>query len=271
MSSLDSPGATTPIDLSMMTADTPARLSPRHATLGFASFRFETLSSGVNAGEFARLVPRDTVAATAATSMVAREGGNTSSSTAEPGIISEEDGGDIGAGKRGDGDREGGLSTPTAAAAAATVRGGAGRSARGEQQQKQLLAELVPPAGNPSLPGAGIPFVVAAENADGAGALGGCERGGDRGDGGDRVSGPGRDMSAFERQALQKARARQRERMEEGEPQVRKGGQTDPSFFCFLVYNPFPPCSQNAPFYYLYVANKVLVIAKYYRIFCSTG
>lgn len=232
MSNLDSPEATKPTDFFMMTTNTPARLSPHHDTPGAASFRLETLSPGVNAGEFARLVPNDTAAATAATT-IAREGGNTSSSAAESGIISEKDGGENGAGKRDDDAKDGGLSTPAAAAAAATEREGSGRSARGEQQQQQLLADLVPPAGKPSLPGADIPFVVAADRADGAEALGGCDRGGDRGSGGDRVSGPGRDMSAFERQALQKARARQSERMEEGEPQVREGRKADLSFFLF--------------------------------------
>ena len=115
--------------------------------------------------------------------------------------------------------------------------GGTGRSARGEQQQ-QLLEDLVPPAGKPALPGAGIPFVVT-DSIDGAGALGSGDRGGDNGrDGADKVGGGGgRNMSEFERQALQKARARQRERMEEGEPQVRHGTERP---CCVILVVPVP-------------------------------
>ncbi|CAM9207030.1 unnamed protein product, partial [Laminaria digitata] len=155
--------------------------------------------TGVNTGEFARLVPRDTTAAAAATVGAGGERDNNISS-ADPEISEENDG-----------------------------NGTARRStARGEQQQQQLLEDLVPRAGKSTLPGTGIPFVVADSSFDdGAEGLGDCDRGGDTAKGGgERGSGGGgrgRELSAFERQALQKARARQRERMDEGEPQVAAG------------------------------------------------
>ena len=151
-----------------------------------------------------RLVPRDKVAE-------GREGGDILS--ADAGL--SEVGGENATSTRG-----GAMEGHPTAAAAATERE-PGRSTRGEQQQQQLLADLVPPAGKPTLPGTGIPFVVV-DSSDEAEALGECDRSDDRGGVSERVRGAGRDLSAFERQALQKARARQRERMEEGEPQVRE-------------------------------------------------
>lgn len=85
------------------------------------------------------------------------------------------------------------------------------------QQQQQLLEDLVPTAGNKSLPGTGVPFVVDSdETTESLGGRGKCAGAGSGG----RVGGAGRALSVFEVKALQKARARQRDRMEAGEPQV---------------------------------------------------
>lgn len=112
----------------------------------------------------------------------------------------------------GKGDREG---------RRAEAAAGARRPQKQQQQQQQMLEDLVPPAGKKSLPGTGVPFVVDGdETAEG---LGGGDRGADAGSGG-RVGGAGRALSVFEVKALQKARARQRDRMEAGEPQVRREG-----------------------------------------------
>lgn len=153
-------------------------------------------TAGVGIGEFARLVPR--------------EPNTDATKDTHGGDAGEEAGGDEeetrgNAGKQGERSRLGGAG-----------RDG-GASAGAAQQQYQLLNDLVPLAGRENLPGKGIDFVddSGAIDADATGKRG--ERG--AGDGGE-VAGSGRVVSKFERQALQKARARQRERMEAGEPQV---------------------------------------------------
>eukprot|EP00903_Cladosiphon_okamuranus_P020361 g18681.t1 len=101
---------------------------------------------------------------------------------------------------------------------------GARRPQKQHRQQQQMLEDLVPPEGKKSLPGAGVPFVVEGEDKAGEGPCGGGggDGGVDVGSGG-RVGGAGRALSVFEVKALQKARARQRDRMEAGEPQVAAG------------------------------------------------
>lgn len=100
-----------------------------------------------------------------------------------------------------------------------------------QQQQRHphrpqnLLEDLVPPAGKKALPGTGIPFVVEGDEVDEGRASGGRTNAVGHGAG---TGEAGRALSVFEVQALQKARARQRERMEAGEPQVRhtaRGGR----------------------------------------------
>lgn len=93
----------------------------------------------------------------------------------------------------------------------------------------------MPPAGKISLPGTEIEFV------DEGGRRGGRDgRRGGGGEGTDRVEGEGggdpagvtggvgasgRELSRFERQALERARQRQRDRLEAGEPQVNDDEQ----------------------------------------------
>lgn len=78
----------------------------------------------------------------------------------------------------------------------------------------------MPPSGAHSLPGTGIPFVVGSDESGEAieerdhGNKG--EATGKAGKGGNT----GRSLSLFEVQALQRARARQKGRMDAGEPQV---------------------------------------------------
>ncbi|CAM9167315.1 unnamed protein product, partial [Hapterophycus canaliculatus] len=91
------------------------------------------------------------------------------------------------------------------------------------QQQQQLLENLIPPAGAHSLPGTGIPFVVGCAEIGEASEK--CDhRNVGEADGKGATSGEaGRPLSLFEMQALQKARARQKGRMDAGEPQVAAG------------------------------------------------
>ena len=146
---------------------------------------------GVGTGEFARLVPR----------VPTEVGGGGRAPVADNVGVSD-----------GKGDRE---------ASKGEAAAGSVRPQKQQQQQQQMLEDLVPPAGKKSLPGTGVPFVV--DGDEGAEGLGMGDRGADAGSGG-RVGGAGRALSVFEVKALQKARARQRDRMEAGEPQVGREG-----------------------------------------------
>lgn len=160
---------------------------------------FKHERTGVGTGEFARLVPRDPTPGGS---------GNTSSHVEIRKEIEE--------------------NKPTTALktrGAATTKdrscveggAGAGEGACGSVQQ-QLLEDLVPPAAKTSLPGTGIKFVDSVESEEAGGVV---DVGGDGTKGIAGASGGGSGaMSVFERNALQKARARQKDRMEAGEPQV---------------------------------------------------
>lgn len=140
-------------------------------------------ATGVGTGEFARLVPRDPT---------------------------EARGGDATAG-----DNSG-----------SAEASGPSRPHQQHHLQQQLLEDLSTPAGKSSLPGAGVPFVEDSEEATdecgGGGGRGLDADSGKRGGGGGGVRGAGRILSVFEAKALEKARARQRDRMEAGEPQVSR-------------------------------------------------
>ena len=130
----------------------------------------------------------------------------------------------------GSADNKGGRESTGAGVAAAG--GNRPQQQQQQQQQLQLLEDLATPAKGSSLPGTGIPFVEdgdeAAEERGGGGGGGGGGRGADAdggkggGGGSGGVRGAGRTLSVFEAKALQKARARQRDRMEAGEPQVSR-------------------------------------------------
>lgn len=97
------------------------------------------------------------------------------------------------------------------------------------QQQQDLLEDLVPPTSEHHLPGTGIGFVGAQDDGNGGGrklatkSL--VEREQDAMNGNisrsvDKIGRVVQRQSVFERQALDKTRAKQRERLETGEPQV---------------------------------------------------
>lgn len=154
-------------------------------------------TTGVGTGEFERLVP-----------VVPEAEGGILPTTAEQ---TDEAGGD----KFASYDGAAGLNREFASQAAAAKQGGRSSAAASQQQ---LLEDLVPPMGTKTLPGTGIPFVE--DSLDGERVKEGVKVGGGGGDA--RGPGRGRTMSLFERQALQKARTRQQERMETGKPQARK-------------------------------------------------
>lgn len=100
----------------------------------------------------------------------------------------------------------------------------------------QLLQELMVPSERGEVPGTGVSFVDgdglrkagSFPNGNGGDALGGeGPRGSAAGPGGHASAARGRDMSAFEKKALEKARALQRKRLDDGEPQVKRGESAD--------------------------------------------
>lgn len=140
------------------------------------------MTPGAGTGEFARLVPRDPT-----------DAGGGDSPENNPGVSER---------KR-----------------SAEPAGAKEPQKQQHHQQQQALEDLVPPAGQKSLPGAGVSFVVDSDEiVEGSGGGGG---GSNAGSGG-RVGGAGRALSVFEAKALQKARTRQKDRMEAGEPQVQR-------------------------------------------------
>lgn len=141
---------------------------------------------GVGTGEFTRLVPRDPIDGTQTTS--------------KPSVAVA----DMASGGAGADDNTAGGTRSLSTAATPGV---------------QVLDELLPPAGKENLPGTGVEFV---EAGDGGGTVMGEHRRDAPGWEGGRegVGGGAREMSLFERQALEKARARQKNRLHSGQPQV---------------------------------------------------
>lgn len=156
------------------------------------------MHEGVGTGEFARLVPREPT------------------SDAAKGAIDRDTGEEGGKGEGQTKDAAGGAQRGSSGLRGTRSRRSGGDAGAAQQQQHhhQLLDDLVPVAGRESLPGKGIEFV------DGGSSIDADAR--DRSGGGRKAAGSGRVMSKFERQALEKARMRQRGRMEAGEPQVSK-------------------------------------------------
>lgn len=113
-------------------------------------------------------------------------------------------------------------SSPALAMTTATTqsRGDEEKDTGGTQSQVvKMLEELNPSAAIESLPGMGISFVEEGECVNDRASLGRRDEGGGREEG----RGEERRLSVFERECLDKARARQRDRMEKGEPQARDG------------------------------------------------
>lgn len=159
-------------------------------------------------GEFARLVPS-----------IPETGGNSDNSD-----ISRTKGedGNLATGVSGGGGGSTGKIGRRSTGCGGDSVGGIGTTTAKNPQQ-QLLEELVPPDRKESLPGMGISFVdeddiAGDKNAD---AAGGGQEGADIGGSGRTGGRGGRGLSVFERRSLEKARARQRDIMDAGEPQVR--------------------------------------------------
>lgn len=161
----------------------PCRLiTPSYRTSTWAMVTAEVGTKG-GTGEYSRLVPRDPVSSFPSLATAA------SSSSAMAMIT-----------------------------ATTQSRGGEEKDTGTQTQVMKMLEELNPSAAIENLPGMGISFVEEGECVNDRASL---ER---RAEGGGREKGRGgeRRLSVFERECLEKARARQRDRMEKGEPQVRK-------------------------------------------------
>lgn len=116
-------------------------------------------------------------------------------------------------------------SMPAGTDRAADANLGGGPSSAAVAPSAQLLDELVPPAGEAELPGTGIDFVGVDDRCDASSSSGhgdGAASGRNSARVAVRGKGRNRKLSIFEIQALERARARQKDRLEKGEPQARR-------------------------------------------------
>lgn len=117
-------------------------------------------------------------------------------------------------------------STSSAMAMTTATRQGRGDEEKDTATQPQvmrMLEELNPSAAVESLPGMGISFVKGGERVNDGASLGRRAEGGGR----EEERGGKQRLSVFERECLEKARARQRDRIEKGEPQARERVKTN--------------------------------------------